>query len=340
MKHQSTSANPLPPAVRVAILLPERVWAGSVFLVRELLLVAGTLLAKSSDAQAHALFQTQLLGATWDAVPSLSGLPIQPDAILDEATECFDIVILPTQFAPVGEVSPIDQRMVAWTVQQHRAGALIFSLSGAVLLAKTGLLNGRQATGVRSEAALFARSFPTVRFTPSCQIVAHDNIICVGGIAPTAEACAYLIQRFFGQHAAQKFTRHAGSESKNTQVELAVWGAQFRQHPDRQVLSVQACIEREIAHLPSLAQLAAQVALSERSLSRRFKHNVGMSLRQYAALCRLELAQVLLRSSQDPLIWIADACGFANTAGLVHAYSQHFGVSPQKYRQAHAPKHG
>ncbi len=242
------------------------------------------------------------------------------------------MLILPTQFAPEGEFSASDRKLAPWIAAQHAAGALVVSLGGAVLLAKSGLLQGKQATGVRSEAPVFARHFPGVRYTPSRQIVVNDQIICAGGIAPTADVLAHVVQRFFGRRAAQKFLRYTTTGTLPSPEHLAVWSAQFRQHQDKQVLAVQELLERDMAHPPRLAQLAARVGLSDRTLSRRFAAAVGITLRQYAAHCKLELAQALLRGTREPLTHIADQCGYAGTSALVHAFTARHGVSPRQYR--------
>ncbi len=330
--------------VRVALLLPDQAWAGSVYLARELLQVAGTLISHNRDVAASALFEVSHVAASRAPVASFGGALLKADWVVGSGTgrrgshaggpeEAFQVIILPTQFAPEGTLSASDRKLAPWIAAQHAAGALVVSLGGAVLLAKSGLLEGRQATGVRSEAPVFARFFPGVRYTPSRQIVVDGNILCAGGIAPTADVVAHVVQRFYGRRAAQTFLRHTTTGPLPSPERVAVWSAQFRQHQDRPVLAVQDVMERDIAHLPTLAQLAARVALSERTLSRRFAAAVGMGLRQYAALCRLELAQALLRGTREPLTHIADQCGYATTSALVHAFTARNGVSPLHYRR-------
>ncbi len=69
------------PAVRVALLLPDQVWAGSAFLARELLQVAGTLLAHNKDVAASALFEVAQVGASRAAVASFGGALLKPDLV-------------------------------------------------------------------------------------------------------------------------------------------------------------------------------------------------------------------------------------------------------------------
>ncbi len=317
-------------SVQVAIVLPERVWAGSVLLTQELLLVAGTLRAHSADVEASRLFDISLVG---DAlVRSLAGLTLAPDKTLDAAGQA-QVVLVPAQFAPSSESTAAERRMAGWIAAQHAAGALIVSLNGPVLLAKSGLLDGRQATGPVSDQTLLAQHFPQVRYTPGRRIVVSDNIICAGGINPTVDVCAHLVERFHGRHAARKFLRHTSTEVLPSDERLGVWSAQFKQHHDAPVLAAQQMIEASLSQLPTLAALAAAVHLSERSLSRRFAAAVGHGLRGYAAECRLEMARLLLRDGSDPLALIADECGYGSVSALAHAFAARHGVSPLRFRK-------
>ncbi|WP_077038189.1 GlxA family transcriptional regulator [Pelomonas sp. KK5] len=316
---------------RVAIVLTERVWAGGVFLAQELLLVAGTLQSRSTDVEASRLFDVVLVGD--GPVRSLAGLVITPDVPLGRAArQRFDVVLVPVQFAPTLQASPEEARLAAWIAAQHGRGALVVSLHGAVLLARSGLLDGRQATGPIGDQALFAQAFPQVRYTPSRRIVVSGQIICAGGINPTVDVCAHLVERFAGRAASRRFLRHASTESLPSYEQLGVWSAQFKQHGDEAVLKAQQLVEAGLAQPTGLAALARAVHLSERTLSRRFAAAVGSTLRAYTAECRLEQARILLRDGSEPLMLIADECGYASVSALVRAFTARHGVSLLRYR--------
>lgn len=316
---------------RVAIVLPPRHWAGSVMLVRELLQAAGTLAARSTDVRASTLFQTVLAGPSRAAVPSFGGVDIVPD--LTYATRrVFDVVCVPAQFAPGVDTSADEQALCRWLQAQHRQGVLLVSIGSAALLAKAGLLQGREATGLVSERGLFRRHFPGVHFDPSRDIVASADLITVCGMAPTVDACAHLVERFFGTALARQFLRHTSTEQRAPQEKLALWSAQFKRHGDTAVLRVQQHLEQELQELPTLTELAQRVSLSERSLSRRFAAATGKNLRSYVAGLRLAMAEHLLRSGSMPLVHVAQACGFASTTAFNRAVTQQLGLSPRRYR--------
>jgi len=318
-------------AVGVAIVLPQRVWAGPVFLARDLLQTAGTLSARSENVGASTIFDVRLVGASKGAVASFGGMPIRPEATVAAAAS-FDVVIVPAQFAPTGEITAEERHLASWLALQHERGAMILSLGGAVLLAKSGLLDHREATGLVSERALFNRHFPRVRYLPSRRILVSDDIITVCGIGPTVDACAHLIERFFGAALARRFLRHTSTEVMPTQEHLALWSARFKRHRDAQVLAAQEIVERELHQVPPLAHIAAQVGLSERSLSRRIVGATGCNLRQYVAKLRLELAEFLLRSTDTPQTHVAQRCGFSSASAMSRAFAAHSGKSPGRYR--------
>jgi len=84
-----------------------------------------------------------------------------------------------------------------------------------------------------------------------------------------------------------------------------------------------------------LAELAAQAAMSERSLTRRFAAATGSNLRRYVAMLRLELAAFLLRTGRQPLDHIADECGYGSVSALSRAFSADRSCSPLQYRAQH-----
>lgn len=228
---------PRPSRITVAILLPQRVWPGSIFLARDLLQVAGTLAARSHDVAASAIFETRFLGLDTLAVVGFGGIPVRPEATIDRKR--YDVVIVPPQFAVTAETTDEDAGFIRWLARQHRGGAFVLGLGSAVLLAKAGLLNGLRSTGFVSERALFTHSFPDVRYSPSQRLVAEDRIVTICGIGPIVDGCAHLIDHFFGAHLARRFLRHASTDVLPADEHLALWASHLKRHGDRQVLAAQ-----------------------------------------------------------------------------------------------------
>lgn len=322
--------------IAVAILLPRRVLASYVFLTQEMLLLAGTMKARSRDVAGCRLFDIDFLSPDGGPVLSFGASPIQATGRLGAGSR-HEIVIVPGQFAPDPAGDEEDSLFGAFLRERFAAGATLVGLNGAILLAKAGLLDGRSATGLSGEKALFAQYFPSVRYTPAKRLVVDERVITASGVNPAVDACAYLIDRYFGAGTSQHLLRVALTQTLPSYEHMAVWTAQFKQHGDGPILAVQEILERELVRPPELAQLATQAAVSERSLSRRFAAATGSNLRQYLAALRLELAAFLLRTGRWSLDHIAGECGFASASALSRAFSARFGQSPARYRKQPHP---
>jgi AraC-like DNA-binding protein len=84
----------------------------------------------------------------------------------------------------------------------------------------------------------------------------------------------------------------------------------------------------------TLAQLGREVGASERTLSRLFRRETGMSFPQWRAQLRLQHAQLLLASGES-VTATAHACGYRSTSAFIEAFRTAFGSTPGG-RQGHA----
>ncbi len=83
--------------------------------------------------------------------------------------------------------------------------------------------------------------------------------------------------------------------------------------------------------LPGLAELAAAVAMSERSLRRRLAE-LGSGYRQLVDAWRSERAGQLVRGGES-LAEVAHRLGFSDASNFSKAFRRWYGVSPDTYRQ-------
>ncbi|WP_343728298.1 AraC family transcriptional regulator [Duganella sp.] len=91
-------------------------------------------------------------------------------------------------------------------------------------------------------------------------------------------------------------------------------------------------IEANLGHSITLGVLAALANLSEFHLVRMFKVSFGMSPSAWIAARRIEHARVLLKSTDQPLQQIADACGYADLSHFSHRFRAALGAAPSRYR--------
>ncbi|MFP4377231.1 MAG: response regulator [Spirochaetales bacterium] len=103
-----------------------------------------------------------------------------------------------------------------------------------------------------------------------------------------------------------------------------------RRIPEYVVIVMRTIRERYSENL-TLEALAEAVNVHPGHLSRSFHANVGVTLRHYLVLARLEAAKEAMRSGERELRLIADRTGFRNYSHFSSTFSKIEGMSPSEY---------
>ena len=127
------------------------------------------------------------------------GLRVIPDAPFENCPT-FDVLIIPG--GPGAREKSNDQETVIRFIkeQKHRAKLIASVCTGAFLLARAGLLDGRRATTHSNRLKLFAEEFPAVTVEKR-KIIDEGDIITVGGVSSGVDLALYLLERWFGADA-------------------------------------------------------------------------------------------------------------------------------------------
>jgi AraC-like DNA-binding protein len=83
----------------------------------------------------------------------------------------------------------------------------------------------------------------------------------------------------------------------------------------------------------SLKDIAAQVHLSERHISRLFKKTTGSSIKQYATQLKMDVAKQLLLDASRSVSDVAYEVGFQDVRHFSTTFRYTTGISPSQYRQ-------
>ncbi len=215
----------------------------------------------------------------------------------------------------------------------HRRGARIASIcSGAFVLAEAGLLDGRRATTHWLCADELASRYPRVKVDPNVLYVDEGEIVTSAGASAGMDMCLHLVRRDLGQAMAAHAARLAVAP-----VYREGGQAQFiRRDPPRSSGSLAPHLEWVATHLAkplTVARMAAQARMSERSFARHFRTQMGTTPMQWLLNARIRRAQELLESSAAYVDQIAAACGFQSTVAFRASFRRIAGVSPGDYRR-------
>jgi AraC-like DNA-binding protein len=105
---------------------------------------------------------------------------------------------------------------------------------------------------------------------------------------------------------------------------------------DDRLRAVAAMLRADPAEERTLAELGLVVGASERTLSRLFRQEAGMSFPQWRTQFRLQHALVLL-ADRTPVTTTALACGWSNPSAFIEAFRRAFGATPGKFYRGARP---
>lgn len=96
---------------------------------------------------------------------------------------------------------------------------------------------------------------------------------------------------------------------------------------DSRLAAVCGLLRADPADSRNLAELGRQVGAADRTLSRLFRSELGMTFPQWRTQLRLYRAQVLL-AEQFSVSAVAHRCGWSSTSAFIEAYRRAFGHTP------------
>jgi YHS domain-containing protein len=93
--------------------------------------------------------------------------------------------------------------MLNWITASSKQADLTMSVcTGAFILAKTGLLNGKTATTHHSAYRQFELAFPEVQVKRGARFVEAGNLASAGGLSSGIDLALRVVERSFGRKAA------------------------------------------------------------------------------------------------------------------------------------------
>lgn len=290
-------------------------------------------------------FQVEIVAPSRSLTRAASGLPISPHRTLDEVTAT-DIVVLPSMFVENNQWVPGRYPdVVDWLSAMHCQGTRLCSAcSGALLLAETGLLDGRDATVHWAFAPTFRRNFPDVRLRLEQVLVVagqRGELVMSGASASWHDLLLYLVANHVGPTVAQALAK----------MMLLQWHPEgqapyvtFREptdHGDKLILRLQAWLRKHYQVTNPVEEMSGRSGLSVRSFKRRFKQATEYSPLEYVQHLRIEEAKRCLERTESAVEDISYSVGYENPAFFRRLFKRVTGITPSRYRRKFKlPVHG
>ena len=142
-------------------------------------------------------FRLYTVAETKRPIRTSGGMQIVPDYTVQNAPPP-KVIVIPAQSEPSAAV-------LEWIRKSTKSTDVTMSVcTGAFVLAKTGLLNGKSATTFHGAFTRFAMEFPDVQLKRGARFVENGNLATAGGLSSGIDLALRMVERYYGREVAEK----------------------------------------------------------------------------------------------------------------------------------------
>jgi transcriptional regulator GlxA family with amidase domain len=203
---------------------------------------------------------------------------------------------------------------------------------GALLLAETGLLNGKSCATHWTAHEQFKQRYPKVNLIPE-KIISEDNgIYSSGGAYSFLNFMLYLIEKYYGRESAIWCSKVSEIEfDRYDQSHFMIFNGQ-KDHHDDSIKQAQVFIENNYEKKINIDEIARMFNISNRNFLRRFKKATSNTPLEYTQRVKIEAAKKRLESSALNIQEIMYGVGYNDEKAFRNTFRKYTGLSPLDYR--------
>ena len=206
--------------------------------------------------------------------------------------------------------------------------------SGTILLAETGLLDGKRATTHWNRTREMLARFPQVKLEADQIFVRDGNIWSSAGITAGIDLALAMMGEDYGDEIVERtarqlvlYHRRSGGQSQfSSLLELKAPTGRFGPLLTwaRENLDARLTVE----------DLAERAGMSARHFTRAFIAETGSTPSKAIERLRIEVARARVQSSSEAIERVAEVTGFRDPERMRRAFIRAFGQPPQSLRRA------
>jgi len=290
---------------------------------------------RRQGARKASLFEWHFLSGDGQPVRASNGLELAMRPL--PPRQHYDVVFIPSVhyrgWQPFCSFLGRQQVVRDWLVQQWQQGAwLSANCTGTFLLADTGLLQGRVATTTWWLEPRFRARYPGVDLQMRPAVTAAERLVCGGAHATFWLQAVHMLAYFTGEAVAQQCARSMLidlTQTTQTPLQPLIGG---EHHNDALIRKAQQWLQEHMTGTVRIAELARTLAVSERTLIRRFHAVLGQPPLTYLQHLRIDTARALLEAGDLGVEQVAQYVGYSDVSSFARLFRARVGLTPGAYR--------
>jgi transcriptional regulator GlxA family with amidase domain len=291
----------------------------------------GNVLCRQEDPAAALPYDVRLVGARKGSIRTSTGFRITADLSLRDADSSIDTLMIPgAGDLRSAEAILANPDITAWLRRSARQSRRVASIcTGALILAKLGLLNGRRATTHWAFCGELRTRFPAVHVEPDSLWVKDGKIYTSAGITAGMDLALALVEEDLGRRFALElarllvmFLKRPGAQSQFSSELISQLAS-----PDR----LEDLVEWIREHLDrplTIEDLARRSKMSARNFQRVFTRQCGMPPAKFIERLRVERARLIIEDTGLPMAEIARKSGFDTEQRMRRAFKRVLAINP------------
>lgn len=282
-------------------------------------------------------YEFRVCGVDSGPIRATGGFTLNGTSKLSALREA-DTIVIPGWRGIHAEVPPA---LIAALRKAYQRGARIMSFcSGAFVLARAGLLDGRRGATHWKYVAALKEKYPEIDVVGDVLYADEGQVLSSAGSAAAIDLCLHVVRRDFGpkiaNHVARRLVVAPHREGGQSQfIETPVVPLDDPSAIQKAMLWARRHLEQDV----SVERLAKQAKMSARSFARHFRATTGSTPHQWLTHERVLLAQELLEQSNLPMDDVAARSGFGTAPNFRHHFRKAVRLSPTAYRRRFHQKH-
>lgn len=213
----------------------------------------------------------------------------------------------------------------------NAGGAVAASCSAVFLLQAAGALKARQATTTWWLAPHLKALEPDCRVDANRLVISDGPIWTAGAAFAHTDLMLRLLSARCGAELADAVARVLLIDGREAQAPFVV--PAMLANGNALVAELTTRIEARLPDAPSIARLAEDLCISERTLARRIQAATGKSPSALIQFVRLKRARLLLETSQMSVERIAELVGYRDATALRRLMRKVFAATPRQFRK-------
>src|ERR1700736_1625343 len=206
--------------------------------------------------------------------------------------------------------------------------------TGAMLLARAGLLDGRRATTHWNWCHILIKRCPRADVDPNPIFIRDENVYTSAGVTAGMDLALALVEEDHGSRLALQGARNLVLYLRRPGGQSQFSAALALQLTDRKPLrELESWVLDNLSKPLNVPMLAERVAMSARNFARVFTKEMKTTPAKFVERLRVEAARRRLEESHNSMETIAEECGFGNVNSMRSVFQRDLKIPPGQYRR-------